>query len=218
MLLLRQKKEGWNLNGMQGVCPRKESEVGRRKCRTYKGLQAGVLPEKQRGVYSTRDGQICYPKTTDLGAENQKSLRINRRRILDYRECPTGSMRYLWMHGSATNIISVVYRPRSQYRAGAWPAVRQLQCSYRARQRQSAYTYVGDQVSRKPSRIFYPSTLCGSRHDRDINAALNLVQPNSAGYARINAHGDRSSGAWMAPRETTVGEVATHREALTCVH
>lgn len=59
---------------------------------------------------------------------------------------------------------------------------------------------------------------CGSRHDRDTNAAINLIKPTTAGYAGSNAHGDRSSGAWMAPRETTVGEVGTNREALTCVH
>lgn len=51
---------------------------------------------------------------------------------------------------------------------------------------------------------------CGAIHDRDENAAKNLVKPNTAGYAGIYASGDCGSGRLMLVGETAVGERGTN--------
>jgi putative transposase len=54
---------------------------------------------------------------------------------------------------------------------------------------------------------------CGTVHDRDHNAAINLVQ-NTVGYTGIHASGDCGSGVRETGRETAVEE----RGTLPCAH
>jgi putative transposase len=50
---------------------------------------------------------------------------------------------------------------------------------------------------------------CDAIHDRDVNAAKNLVRKDSEGYSQIYACGDRSSGLPVMAGETTVVEAGT---------
>lgn len=69
----------------------------------------------------------------------------------------------------------------------------------------------GEKINSLPLSVrTWTCSACGTVHDRDVNAAINLVSPTTVGSTGSYACGDCGAGPWLlAKDETAVSEAGT---------